>query len=347
KGSKDPALRDAFLPRRLEHHLEYMHHVRIVHTLSHLRQQHMVPHVVEEGAQVDVEDARLVLDNRLSHPVHRIMGAALRSIAIGPRLEVRLKDRLQDELDRPLDHAVADGRDREHATFCAPLLGNLLPSLPHGALRTCDQCILYELEEGIHAAGLDGLEGHPVTARGAIVCLGQFIGRAQRFHLADVDVQAPESPGWFSLRLGVYPPSQVLQTAGCRCHGTPASHVVRGLSNSRAPLLHGRYPASLLLPAPPSPSRLRPTSQGRWLYGLPSFRRFRGGTRRASPVARRVLVPMLSLPPRRSERAVSVSVRPPMQPSPFRLRARPPDLLTFEATDAFACATAWGLASIP
>lgn len=37
------------------------------------------------------------------------------------------------------------------------------------------------------------------------------------------------------------------------------------------------------------------------LYNLPCFRRFRGGTRRVSPVASRVLVPMLSLPPRRSE----------------------------------------------
>ena len=36
------------------------------------------------------------------------------------------------------------------------------------------------------------------------------------------------------------------------------------------------------------------------LDNLPGFRRFRGGTRRVSPVASRVLVPMLSLPPRRS-----------------------------------------------
>ena len=36
-----------------------------------------------------------------------------------------------------------------------------------------------------------------------------------------------------------------------------------------------------------------------------------------------------------------------MLPSPFRLQARPPGLLTFGATCAFACATAWGLASIP
>ena len=36
-----------------------------------------------------------------------------------------------------------------------------------------------------------------------------------------------------------------------------------------------------------------------------------------------------------------------MLPSPSRLQARPPGLLTFGATSAFACATAWGLASIP
>src|SRR6516162_2813022 len=43
------------------------------------------------------------------------------------------------------------------------------------------------------------------------------------------------------------------------------------------------------------------------LYDLPSFRRFHGGMRRASPVARRVLVTVLSLPPRRSS--------PPLQPA--------------------------------
>jgi hypothetical protein len=35
-----------------------------------------------------------------------------------------------------------------------------------------------------------------------------------------------------------------------------------------------------------------------------------------------------------------------MLPSPSRLRARPPDLLTFEATYAFARATAWQFAII-
>src|SRR5215475_3297600 len=45
--------------------------------------------------------------------------------------------------------------------------------------------------------------------------------------------------------------------------------------------------------------------------------------------------------------AASASVRRPMLPSPFRLQARPLGLLTFGATNAFACATAWKLAPIP
>src|SRR3954471_18577706 len=44
---------------------------------------------------------------------------------------------------------------------------------------------------------------------------------------------------------------------------------VKESQNSRAPSLRGRYPASTLLRAPPPPSRLRPTSRGRRLYGLP------------------------------------------------------------------------------
>src|SRR5262245_18003144 len=84
----------------------------------------------------------------------------------------------------------------------------------------------------------------------------------QDFRFADMHIQAPETPGRFSLRLGVYPPAQVLQLNGCCCHRTPASHVVEGVTNSRVPSLHGHYPASALLRTPPSPSRIRLIS--RW-----------------------------------------------------------------------------------
>src|SRR5271157_5073398 len=46
------------------------------------------------------------------------------------------------------------------------------------------------------------------------------------------------------------------------------------------------------------------------------LRRFRAGTRRASPVARHVVVTVLSLPPRRSVGAASIRFRLPMLPSP-------------------------------
>ena len=50
------------------------------------------------------------------------------------------------------------------------------------------------------------------------------------------------------------------------------------------------------------------------------LRRFRAGARRASPVARPVLVIVPPLPPRRSGSAVSIRFRPPMLPSPSGCR---------------------------
>ena len=55
------------------------------------------------------------------------------------------------------------------------------------------------------------------------------------------------------------------------------------------------HAAQRTLRAHPPPSRRQPTSRCCRLYGLPSFRGFRRGTRRASPVARCALVAVLSL----------------------------------------------------
>ena len=103
----------------------------------------------------------------------------------------------------------------------------------------------------------------------------------------------PDPPG--SAFPWAYSPVSGLADYGCFSQGTPASRVDQGVTSSRAPSLHGHYPASALLRTHPSPSRRRPTSRGRRFYGLPSFRGFRRGTRRASPVARCVLVAVLSL----------------------------------------------------
>ena len=71
--------------------------------------------------------------------------------------------------------------------------------------------------------------------------------------------------------------------------------------NSRVPSLHGRYPASSLLRTRPPPSRLRSISRWMPVIRPTLLRRFLGGTRTASPVAQRILVTVLPLPPRRSE----------------------------------------------
>ncbi len=71
--------------------------------------------------------------------------------------------------------------------------------------------------------------------------------------------------------------------------------------NSRAPLLHGRYPASSLLRTRPPPSRLRSISRWMPVIRPTLLHRFRDGTRTASPVAQHILVTVLPLPPRRSE----------------------------------------------
>src|SRR3954462_619637 len=78
---------------------------------------------------------------------------------------------------------------------------------------------------------------------------------------------------------------------------------VKVLQDSRAPSLRGRYPASTLLRAPPPPSRLRPTSRGRRLYGLP--------VSAAVAVGRGGLLQLLdvSLPPSRRSPPAGVSRR--------------------------------------
>src|SRR5262249_62181421 len=124
----------------------------------------------------------------------RLMCRPARPVAKRPRVEVSLEDGFQDELEGPLDPAVANARDAEDAVLAA-IFGYLLPSVPHRTVRVCSQFVPDPQKERLHAALLDGLEGDPVKARGPVVLLGQEVSLVQGFHLADVDVQAPEAPG--------------------------------------------------------------------------------------------------------------------------------------------------------
>src|SRR5271154_6330822 len=109
-----------------------------------------------------------------------------------------------------------------------------------------------------------------------------------------MDVQSPELPGRLSLRLDVYSPPQVLQIDGRLCHLVLAFLVVGDVTNSRAPSLVRAFPRLNATSNPSvtlSPSIDFPVEP---VIRSTLLRRFRAGTRRASPVARHVLVTVLS-----------------------------------------------------
>ena len=201
-GGDHTALRDAASTVGFQHDLQQVHHVWVIHPACYLGQQPVVPDVVKIAAQVDVYDARLVLNNCLRHPVDRFMSCPLGTISKRARLEVGLEDRLQYELERALHHSVADRRNREDADLAA-VLRYLLPPGRQRHIGSPYEFVPDLFEECFYALRLDGCEGDPIYSGSTIVILGQRIRRTQRFQLADMDVQTPETPGRLSLRLDV------------------------------------------------------------------------------------------------------------------------------------------------
>src|SRR5712692_3726989 len=84
-----------------------------------------------------------------------------------------------------------------------PVLRYLLLPYPHGPIRVCDQFVLNLQKETLDSAFLDDFERHSVNSRSAVVFLRQEVGFVKCLHLANMNVQSPETPGAFSLRLDV------------------------------------------------------------------------------------------------------------------------------------------------
>src|SRR5215510_15065839 len=111
----------------------------------------------------------------------------------------------------------------------------------------------------------------------------------------------------------------------------PCLPCVGDAANGRAPSLRRHYSASSLLRTQPPPSRLRPTSRCRRLYGLPCSGNFspgRGGL---------LQLLSMSLSPCRRFHSAAVSSRVGQLSAAhsaftLRLRARSSEILTFEAT---------------
>src|SRR5258708_5531666 len=157
--------------------------------------------VIEVGPQVNVNDSRLALHYRLSHPVHRLMSCPFRSVSVRPRLEISFEDRLQNELECPLNHTITDCRNRQNADLLAPVLRNLLLPCPHGPIRLCDPFIPYLLPKTLLSAFLAAVKRYPVNPGCPVVACRHPVGFLERLHLADVDVYSPEPPACFRLRL--------------------------------------------------------------------------------------------------------------------------------------------------
>src|SRR6516165_3002666 len=159
--------------------------------------------VVKEGSQVKVDDFGLRLHNPLSYAVDRFMGRSLRSISVRSRLKVSFENRLQDELEGSLDHAISDRRYGENANFRSPIFRNLLLPDRNGSIRVGVQFVPDLLKKPLHSALFDGLKRDPVNSRCPVVFLRHLVGFLKGLSFTDVDVQSPETPGWFSLRLDV------------------------------------------------------------------------------------------------------------------------------------------------
>ncbi len=69
-----PALGNSFCPGRLQDHLQELHHRCILNPPCHLLQEQRMLNIVKVGAEIQIDDSCLSLDNGLGDAVHRLMG---------------------------------------------------------------------------------------------------------------------------------------------------------------------------------------------------------------------------------------------------------------------------------
>src|SRR3977135_3574184 len=98
----------------------------------------------------------------------------LRPVAVRPGLKIGLEDWLQDGVRRTLDHSVADRWNRERTTF-PTLFRYLHPPRPLGPIAPLHQFLSELVEKSLDTLYFDGLEGHPVGTRSAVILFGQLV----------------------------------------------------------------------------------------------------------------------------------------------------------------------------
>src|SRR5262249_55414451 len=197
-------------------------HRVVTHPTSDFLEHDVMSHRVEIRSPVEVNDARLALEDCFRNTLDRRVRGPLRSVAVRPRLEVGFEDRLQDEVESTRYHAVAKRRNGKVAHLASLVRYADFPrSL--GSIAPLHQLLTELVKTPVHAVCFDGFERHPIDTGGAVVLLRQLVGSVERFPFPDVALQAPTSPRGFSLRLDVQSSPQVLPRHGCLGQLTPAS----------------------------------------------------------------------------------------------------------------------------
>src|SRR3954469_11255535 len=277
-----------------------MHDVLVVDPLSHFLQQPVMPDIVKVGSQIKVEDPRLPLSYCFRHSLDRVVCCPLGPISIRPRLEVSLEHRFEDELERTLHHSVPDRRDRQDADFAPVFRYLLLPGWewlvvhPVSSSRSCSSRVSTPCAS-MASNVTPSIPGAPSF------CLA-IAYAARRVSILQTWTYSPQKRQdgsafalTYSLRLRscnsmdafVISSLPSLRWRHCKWQGPFAPRTLLRFLATPDPAAT----LSSLADFPVSPV-IRPTL----------LRRFRAGTRRASPVAQHVLVTVPSLPPRRGEK---------------------------------------------
>ena len=148
------------------------------------------------------------------HFLDRVRPAALRPIAVGRGVEIRLEDRLQHQLGGGLHHAVPDRRDTERP-LAATGLRDHHPSHRCGSVRLRDQILPDRREPLLPAGRFDHGEGDPVDARRALVGARQIVGVAKNVFATDLVVEQVEAERRLVLRLEIELPLKLPDAFGC------------------------------------------------------------------------------------------------------------------------------------
>ena len=179
------------------------------------------------------------------HFLDRILRAPLRPVAIGMRIEVRLKDRFQHQLGGGLHHPVPDGRDAERPLAAAGLRDH---HPPHRLwlIRLRNEVLPDAVQPLLQPRRFDRREAHPIHPRRALhwrlparrhgpECLrDRSCRRAGRSGMpappSPCDTAFSEGSGYFLVFPGSSPITDPL--------------LLQKRTRSKGPSLRRRYPAS-------------------------------------------------------------------------------------------------------